>query len=131
MFVLLAVLLVALPKPACHVASAGQEKEAAAEKTEQALTQQLKSAPQTADVGHARAKARIEMDDPVGALADVSEAIRLSPFDPEMRLTRARLLAAQGRWSEVVADATDGLGTAPGRGDLLTLRARARRLLGR
>ena len=68
-----------------------------AEKTVFELTQKLRAAP-TAELWHARAAARIEMEDPVGALADISEAVRLAPFEAGYRLVRARLTAGQGRW---------------------------------
>ena len=103
---------------------------ATAETEVRELTVSLRNVPQKASLWRARGEARLKMSDPVGALADFSEAIRLAPFEPEYRLSRAKLLAAQGRWAEVVADATDGLAADPKGIELLVLRAHARRSLG-
>ena len=70
------------------------------------LTGQLRAEPRRADLWRARAQLRVQMADPVGALRDISEAIRLEPHKPELRLVRAELLAGQGAWADVVADAT-------------------------
>jgi tetratricopeptide (TPR) repeat protein len=95
-----------------------------------ALTAALQAQPQNAALWHARGKMRLQLSDPVGALADCSEAIRLDPFKLDFRLSRARLLAAGAQWGEVVADATAGLALDPKQVDLLVLRANARRNLG-
>src|SRR5262245_27886564 len=84
-----ALLLLALPCPALQDA---------AEKRIQELTAQLKAAPQKHELWHARAKARVDFRDPLGALGDAAEAIRLAPFEPEYRALRATLFAGQGRW---------------------------------
>ena len=106
-------------------------KHTEAEKIIREVTEKLRAAPQKADLWHARAKARMEMDDPLGAISDASEAVRLAPFEPDYRFTRASLLVAQARWAEVVADATDGLPANPNRADLLLYPAQARRNMGK
>ena len=61
-------------------------------------TTYLRSAPTKASLWHTRGQARLKLNDPVGALADFSEAIRLAPFEAEFRLSRARLYASQAQW---------------------------------
>ncbi|MBX3471702.1 MAG: hypothetical protein KF878_33015, partial [Planctomycetes bacterium] len=93
-----------------------------------ALTARLSAARSDAGLWHERALLRLELGDRVGALADVSEAVRLDPFAPDPRALRALLLLAADRPAEALADATDGLARGP-RADLYLLRARARRAL--
>ena len=67
------------------------------------VTTRLAATPTVAGLWHQRAQLRLEHGDRVGALADVSEAIRLAPFDPEPRTVRARLLLVAGRSAEALA----------------------------
>src|SRR5689334_1378992 len=62
------------------------------------LTLQLRASPQKAALWHARGRARVKLNDTVGALADFSEAIRLASFEPGFRLSRAKLYAERGLW---------------------------------
>src|SRR5665213_602195 len=117
----------------CSIAAFGQTPEKDYNVAEQEVRDQtiaLRSNPQKAILWYIRGGARLKLSDPVGALADFSEAIRLAPFDAGFRLTRAQLFATQERWPEVVADTIDGLSADPGRVDLLVLRAHARRSMG-
>jgi tetratricopeptide (TPR) repeat protein len=91
-----------------------------------AQTVALQAQPGNAALWQARGQTRLKLEDTVGALEDYSEAVRLDPFKVDYRLSRARLLADRGAWSEVVADTTSGLAVSPAQVDLLVLRARAR-----
>lgn len=53
-----------------------------------------------ADAHWLRGRILQRLNDPAGALADVDRAVRLAPDSPNYRLTRARLLADNGRHDE-------------------------------
>lgn len=53
-----------------------------------------------ADAHWLRGRILARLNDPAGALADVERAVRLAPDSPNYRLTRARLLADNGRHDE-------------------------------
>ncbi|MCO5171754.1 MAG: protein kinase [Planctomycetes bacterium] len=78
-----------------------------------------------------RARARVLGGDVAGALQDLDESVRLSPFNPSARQTRIEVNARLGRWREVVADADDALERgAPQPDGFLVARAGARLQLG-
>jgi tetratricopeptide (TPR) repeat protein len=104
--------------------------QAAAETELLKVTQNLKAMPLNGTLWYARGQLRLQLLDPVGALGDFSESIRLDPFNVDSRVSRGRLWAAQNRWLDVVADTTAGLAVEAHQVELLILRARARRFLG-
>jgi Flp pilus assembly protein TadD len=77
------------------------------------------------------AEARLMVDENAPALQDATEALAISPDDPDLLITRADANDALGRANDAVDDLTHALQLDPTRGDALVLRASVRRRMDR
>lgn len=95
------------------------------------FTEAIRLRPEAPSAYRLRAKAWADSGNPVRAVSDLDEAVRIAKDDADLYFDRATILMRQKMYEPAVADCNRGLALDPARADLLALRGRIHAANGR